>query len=337
MKKIIFLFFITAVLVACQNSGDKAQQYHGKALGTTYSIQYFSAEDKKLSKGIDSVFQAINHSISTYVNDSDISRINRGERVQVDSLFKNVFELSQVVYRKTDHYFDPTVGELVNAYGFGPEENTKSVSDIPLDKIMRGVGLNKLSINRDNYVIKENPEVYLDFNAIGKGYAVDELAHFLREQNLEDFLVEVGGEIVAHGQNAPDKDKWKIGIDSPDQSESEEIKNIATLKNEALATSGNYRKFRIDSASGEKFVHTINPKTGQAHKSNLLSASVIAGDCATADAYATAFMAMGFEKAKTIAEKESDAIAVYFIYSRDGDSKTYFSDGFKQKMIKRAD
>jgi thiamine biosynthesis lipoprotein len=334
MKK-IFILLTLVFLFSCKKQANTVQSYHGKALGTTYSIQFFNKKQLDLETGIDSVFQAVNKSISTYQENSDISKINRGEQVQIDSIFREVFVLSQDIYRKTNGYFDPTVGNLVNAYGFGPEGRNKSAAEIPLKKLMLSVGLDKVSINGDNLIQKENPGVYLDFNAIGKGYAVDQLSNFLSKLNIENYLVEVGGEIFAHGKNRSDSKAWKIGIDSPEESSQDrELANVITLKNKALATSGNYRKYRIDSASGEKFVHTVNPKTGQAQKSNLLSVSVIATDCATADAFATAFMAMGFEKAKESSSTQK-GISVYFIYAKNGQSKTYFSEGFKSKIVEK--
>ncbi|MFN4763928.1 FAD:protein FMN transferase [Gillisia sp. Q332] len=318
----------------CEKEGANEQVYTGTALGTTYQLKFFHPEELDLEKSLDSIFSVINKSMSTYQVDSDISKINSGETgIKVDGNFREVFQYSEKIYKQSDGYFDPTVGNLVNAYGFGPDKNLDSLSISEIDSIMQYVGFNKLELTSDNILKKQHPGIYIDFNAIAKGFTVDVIARFLNSKNVEDYLIELGGELVAKGINQGRQQPWVVAIDDPQQTEGNRIFQ-ATLKlnNRAMATSGNYRKFRIDSSTKERFVHTINPLSGKPEKSNLLSVSVLAENCALADGYATAFMAMGFEKSKEMLRNLED-VDVYFIYTEaDEDAKVYTSQGFKDAL-----
>ena len=335
MKKILFSAFCF-FLISCGEPNLSEEKISGEALGTTYHITYFAAEDIDLKKALDSIFFVVNRSMSTYHPDSDISRINRGDTAfEVDTLFRNVFVLSQKVYEETGGYFDPTVGDLVNMYGFGPEKQLNGVDSAKVDSLMDFVGLDKIKISAKGKVIKEAPEVYLDFNAIAKGYTVDLIGHYFIENGVENFLVELGGELLARGKNIDNNTAWKVGIDDPNQVPGSRslITAIVNLRNQALATSGNYRKFRIDPVTGIKYVHTINPLTGHPEKSSLLSASVIAENCALADAYATAFMALGYEPSVTLLEKLKN-VEAFLIYSgEDGMVKEFATPGFEEQLL----
>lgn len=284
----------------------------GNALGTSYNINYYAQDKRDFKPQFDSIFDAINNSISTYVADSDISKFNTGQDVVIDEHFKAVFNSSKEIYEKTDGYFDPSIGIMVNAYGFGPEDYEINMSRENVDSLMNYVGLNHFQL--DDYKLKTDLEnYYLDFNANGKGYAVDVIANYLDENNIHNYFVEIGGEIAASGYNKTKDQPWTFGIEKPVEDNSQRDLSFAIILNEkALATSGNYRKFRTDTATGLKFVHTINPKTGMAEKSNVLSASVVSDNCMTADAYATAFMAMGVEKAKSIIKEENISALLIF-------------------------
>lgn len=338
-KRYFFLIIYWLFLVSCQGNNDQKEQHiSGVALGTTYHITFFSAKEFPAQEGIDSVFEAVNHSFSTYVSTSDISKINKGDTsIVVDHMFQDVFRLSQKIYTKTDGYFDPTVGNLVNAYGFGSEKLKTLDDPHTIDSLMQFVGLNKLRITSAGKIKKELPGVYLEFNAIGKGYAVDRVGVYLEQHDIKNYLVEVGGELRFQGKNITKKKPWRVGIDNPKQKDDDpEISTIIELKKGGMATSGNYRKFRIDTATGKKYVHTINPLTGETEKSRLISASVLAENCAMADGYATAFMAMGYKKARKKV-KELDGIEVFFIYDDHGVSKSYATSGFKKHIFSNTD
>ncbi len=318
----------------CEKEGAYEQVYTGTALGTTYQLKFFHPEELDLEKGLDSIFRVINKSMSTYQKDSDISKINSGETgIKVDGNFREVFQYSEKIYKQSDGYFDPTVGNLVNAYGFGPDKNLDSLSISEMDSMMQYVGFNKLELTSDNIIKKQQPGIYIDFNAIAKGFTVDVIARYLNSKNVEDYLIELGGELVAKGINKGRQQPWIVAIDDPQQTEGERtFQATLKLKNRAMATSGNYRKFRIDSTTGERFVHTINPLSGKPEKSNLLSVSVLAENCAMADGYATAFMAMGFEKSKEMLKNLED-VDVYFIYTEADEAvKVYTSQGFKDAL-----
>ncbi|MCP9198437.1 FAD:protein FMN transferase [Gramella sp. GC03-9] len=329
-------FFVLGLLVAsCSKPESGVEIYQGEALGTTYQIKYFSDKDLNFQSSLDSIFEVINASMSTYITKSDISRINRGETgVEVDMHFKKVFEASEKIYQESNGYFDPTVGTLVNAYGFGPEDKLKEIDSTRLDSLRKLVGFEKVRLTQSNTIEKEHPGIYLDFNAIAKGYTIDVIADHLSQNGVDNFLIELGGELRAKGKNIENDASWIVGIDDPGQQAGNRTL-IAKIKleNVGMATSGNYRKYRVDSVSGQQYVHTINPSTGKATRSNMLSATVIAENCMLADGYATAFMALGFERSSEML-KEVQGISVYFIYSdENGENKTYVSPGTENKLV----
>lgn len=333
--KLLFLILSICICSCNMQQKENASEFQGEALGTTYSVKYFSEKEIDFETSMDSIIESINNSMSTYSTNSDISKINRGDTtVVVDDNFRNVFKASKQIYNESNGFFDPTVGILVNAYGFGPEKPIKELQPQKLDSLTRLVGLNKIEINADGTVSKQNPAVYLDFNAIAKGYTIDVIAEYLDAQGVKNYLVELGGELRAKGKNMDSEEQWVVGIDDPVQdSEIRKLRAKVKLENAAMATSGNYRKFRIDSASGQQYVHTVNPITGFAEKSNLLSASVLAENCMLADGYATAIMAMGLDRSKDMVERLK-SIEVYLIYSgKNGDILTYSTPGFQDKLV----
>ena len=271
--------------------------------------------------------------MSTYRDSSDISRINSGDSlVKVDSLFQEVFMLSRQVWEDSNGYFDPTVGGLVNQYGFGPENGPKEVDSITIDSLMKYVGFGKIKLQED-IVLKESPEIYLDFNAIAKGYAIDLIGHYLDSKGCEDYLIELGGELLASGVNRQKGASWVVGIDDPIQQMGQrEVTAAIELRDKAMATSGNYRKHRTDPETGALYVHTINPLTGFAQKSDLLSVTVLAENCALADAYATAFMAMGYDLSKMILAQHEELDAFLIYSTLEGEIKEYASPGFEEVM-----
>jgi thiamine biosynthesis lipoprotein len=320
--------------MGCENSELKEQGYTGEALGTTYQIKFFYSQELELNKALDSIFAVMNSSMSTYQADSDISRINSGDStVTVDENFQEVFQLSNKIYIESDGYFDPTVGKIVNAFGFGPEKGQENVDQEKIDSLLTYVGFNKLKLKVDHRIQKQYPGIYIDFNAIAKGYAVDVVARYLDQKNVRDYLIEIGGELVAKGINRAKDQVWVVGIDDPLQAAGERSLQAAVkLKNRGMATSGNYRKFREDPVTGRAFVHTINPLTGLAERSNLLSASVLAKNCALADGYATAFMAMGLGKSKELVDKLEN-VDVLLIYAEGNGVKVFKTEGFEKALL----
>ncbi|QTE24092.1 FAD:protein FMN transferase [Polaribacter cellanae] len=316
------------LLTSCENEiKNEDFTLKGFVFGTTYKITYLDAP-KNYQKSIDSLFRLVNKSVSTYMPKSDISKINSGDTtVIVDKYFKEIFKKSKRIYKETNGFFDPTVGNLVNAWGFGPKKEKNDLTKEEIVKQMKLVGLDKVDV-LNNKVVKQDPAIYLDFNSIGKGFGIDVIARFLESKHISNYLVEIGGEIRAKGTKKKGK-PWVIKLVDPIKSNSNAGYKILNLSNKSMATSGNYRKFRIAN-NGKKYVHTINPKTGYALESNLLSASVIANlDCADVDGYATAFMAMGLEKTKDFI-KNNSTISVILIYlNKDGNLEEFTNYTYK--------
>lgn len=336
MNRLVFLLISTVLILSC--SPDSSQWVQngnaGGALGTSYSIIYLSHEKLDFQKEIDSVFKVINTSLSTYLPDSDISKINKGDTtLVVDKMFREVFELSKKVHRTTNGYFDPTVGILVNAWGFGPRSPTFEMDSTAVDSLMDFVGFEKVHLTKSNRIKKANPNIYLDFNAIAKGYAIDRLAVFLDEREISDYLIEVGGELIGKGENRIKGKPWVVGIDDPQIEEGRRLKILMQLKDRALASSGNYRKFRVDSLTGKKYVHTIDPKSGFTKNGNTLGTTVLANTCGEADAYATAFMAMDLKDALALLaeQQELDAYIVYL--DEAGEAQEFMTEGFKELVV----
>ncbi|NOY37654.1 MAG: FAD:protein FMN transferase [Chlorobi bacterium] len=335
---ILIFFFAWARTEYVQNAFLAAD---GFAQGTTYHIvvkktplKFFLKKDSSgnLKTQIDSILDHFDQSLSTYQRESIISRINRNEPgVTVDTLFKRVFHVSEEIYRESDGAFDITVAPLVSAWGFGPggpdEQNNPNI-----DSLLRFVGMDKVHLEGAS-VIKEDTSVRLDVNAIAQGYSVDVVSGFLDDAGYRNYLVEIGGEIRARGTKGWNN-PWKVGVDKPTDNNfipGQNLQAILKLKDKALATSGNYRKFYIK--NGVKYAHTINPKTGYPARNRLLSITVIADECIYADGYATACMVMGVEKSREFI-KSKPGLEAYLVYSGDnGSYLTWESDGFSRYMV----
>jgi len=309
------LILFSTLFFSCINKIDIIN-INGDALGTTYNIILDSRLDKSdLSKSIDSIFNVINNSMSTYLESSIISDVNKNIKTQLDEHFIKVFNKSKEVWEESDKYFDPTVGILVNAYGFGPLVLSDDIDVSSIESLKYLVGFDKVFLNNNNEVVKENKDIFIDFNSIAKGYSVDLIGEFLFEKQINNYLIEVGGEILAKGINNQTKSTWKLGIQDP-LNQDRYIQTVK-LNNKALATSGNYRKFRLDSKTGERYVHTINPITGLTSKNNILSVSVISEDCITSDAWATALLSLDLERGRTIINQKESLEALWIISNND--------------------
>ncbi len=323
-----FLFTLLLLIVFSCKQDQKNTKLTGDVFGTTYSIQYYSEESDDFQQQIDSLFYVINKSMSTYQTNSDISKLNRNETVEVDEHFKKVFSASQVIYEATEGVFDPTIGVLVNAWDFGPEGKIISLDSLKIDSLMLSVGLNKVKLV-DNTIIKENTNAFIDFNAIAKGYGVDVIAVFLESKNIDNYIVEIGGEIRCKGTNIEKQKPWKVGVEMPHFDGTQSIMKAISLHNESMATSGTYRKFKTDSL-GNRYSHIIDTKTGYPSKTNLLSISVITSNCMTADGYATAFKTMGIEKVKDFLKTHPE-LKVFLIFENENkELETLSLNGFPE-------
>lgn len=324
---------IALLILSCQSGNDKNKFLQGDAFGTSFSVIYNAPiEEDVVRSGVDSIINVFNKSVSTYHPESLISKINSGDStVVVDNIFKDVFFMSKTVYESTEGYFDPTVGVLRNAYGFGEEENLPPVNQKMLDSIMPMIGFDKVHFTANNTIQKEHPGIYLDFNAIAKGYGVDRIAAFLDSLGVSNYLVEIGGELYGAGINPERNAPWSVGIEGIESElGSRTYTHTIPLQNAGMAASGNYRKFKVDPETGKKFVHTINPLTGSAEQTDVTSATVIAESCALADAYATAFMALGLEKSKHVLNKLA-SVEVFLTYldENSGEEGEYATAGMK--------
>jgi len=329
--QLIVLIFILLLLYLVTHSAKKGDyvSISGFAQGTTYHITYESKMGENLQRIIDSLLTDFDMSLSIYQPNSLISKFNRNEPgVKADWKFITVFNKSFEVYQKTDGAFDITVGPIVNALGFG-NTDTLNIDSTLIDSLLQYIGMDKVKL-QDDLLIKEEEETILDLNAIAQGYSVDIVAVMFEEMKIKNYMVEIGGEVRAKGRNARNQ-IWRIGIDKPVEGNmypGAELQAIIELKNRSLATSGNYRKFY--EKDGVKYVHTINPKTGYPVVSNLLSATVVASDCMTADAYATALMVFGVERSIEFLRKNK-FLDAYLIYSDEkGSFKIYQTDGLSK-------
>ena len=324
-------FFYLSILVLCGSCKEELEvtTLNGPIFGTFYEVTYTSNTNKNHQKSIDSIFSVINTSMSNYQADSDISRVNTHQLDVVDDHFVEVFKASKNIYNTTNGVFDPTIGKLVNAWNFGSEENKTNLDSLRIDSLMQFVGFDKIEL-KDNTLIKTAPKPYLDFNAIAKGYAVDVVAAFLDAKNHDNYLINIGGELRAKGINTTKQSGWTVGIENPNFDGSQSYDNILVLNNKAMATSGTYRKFKLD-ANGNRYAHIINTKTGYPTKTNILSVSVIADTCMMADGYATAFQAMGVERVKAFLAQHPELQAYLIFENKDKDFEILALNNFPTK------
>ncbi len=296
----------------------------GQTMGTiTYNVKYQAKEALISQNEVDSILIAFNQSLSTYIPSSEISSLNQAGYLKDPSeLFNAVMNKSAEVFSGSQKAFDPTVGPLVNVWGFGPDKEPNVPDSATVIELLSHTGFSKIQFSSRS--VSMDSLMYLDFSAIAKGYAVDVIADFLLKKEIKNFMIEIGGEVRASGTNEK-QEIWSIGVEDPLVAQDESrLLAIVKLQNKAMATSGNYRNYyRI---GGKTIAHTIDPRTGYNTGHNLLSASVFANDCMTADAYATAFMVLGLEESKQIAQKEE--LEVYLVYQKDsGELGSFVSDG----------
>lgn len=299
----------------------------GTIYGTVYHIIYESPNGEDLKEELVKEMHRFDNSLSTFNSKSTISRINKNDaNVTVDPFFRRCFERAMEISEKTNGAFDITVAPLVNAWGFG-FKHKEQITQTLIDSLLATVDYRKVHLEGDK-IRKENPATMLDASAIAKGLSVDVVAEYLRKAGISNFMVEIGGEVVTNGVNR-EGHTWRIGINKPREDaffEAQDLQAVVKLKNKALATSGNYRNFYVE--GGKKFAHTIDPKSGYPVQHSLLSATVLANDCMTADAFATAFMVLGLEEAQKIVAALPE-LEAYFIYANaNGENEIAYSNGF---------
>lgn len=327
-RKIIFhsialvLLIVASVVIIRQNSAMPYQVNQGMVFGTFYKITY--QHDKNLQKEIEAQLKSVNDALSMFDKKSIITAVNNNEPVKLNDMFVNVFKLAQSISEDTDGAFDITVAPLVNAWGFGYKSGALP-SQQDIDSIRAFVGYQKVKLSGMR-IQKEDARLTLDCSAIAKGYGTDVVARYFLREGIKNFMVEIGGEIVTHGVN-PKRQQWSIGIEKPVEDSlamKSELQTVLKVDDIAMATSGNYRNFYYK--DGKKYAHTIDPKTGFPVQHNILSATVLAKQCAVADAYATAFMVLGLEKSKEVLARHKD-LKAYLIYDDNGKYGIWKSEG----------
>lgn len=333
VSKYIIFFFIATLFISCNINNKKEdttyQQESGEIFHTYFHIKY--QYNTSLKEEIMQSLQKFDQSLNPFKESSIIAKVNNNVPVELDSLFIEVFNKSMDVSRRTNGKFDITASPFINAWGFGFKD-MDNVTPEKIDSMKPFVGYNKIRIE-NGIVVKDDPRVQINTSAIAKGYSCDIVANLLESYGIENYMVEIGGEITMKGTNEKG-DCWRIGIDKPSDDSlamQRELQLILSVCDKAVATSGNYRNYYVK--DGVKYSHTIDPQTGYPSEQDILGATVIADDCMTADAYATAFMAMGVEKSVEVA-KTIPGLHYYFIYTKaDGEVTEMFSDEFHQFIV----
>ncbi len=325
----LILLITGTILIIRQQHNMPYQKCAGTIFGTTYHITYQYDDD--LQKELEAKMKEVDNALSMFNKESIISHVNDNQQVELNRMFLEVFQQAQKISEDTNGAFDITVGPLVNAWGFG-FKNEQMPDKHAVDSLMAIVGYQKVRCDGKR-IIKNDPRITLDCSAIAKGYGVDVVARLLEEKGISNYMVEIGGEVVTHGISEK-RVPWKIGVTKPTDDplqEGNELQTVLNLTDKAMATSGNYRNFYYKGK--RKYAHTIDPKTGYPVQHSILSATVLTNHCMRADAYATAFMVMGFEGAKKVLERNPDLMA-YIIYDDQGKMGVWYSPSLKDKIAK---
>lgn len=330
IAKLVLLLFLIAgtAFIVRQQHVTPYQHDSGMMFGTVYNVTY--QYDRSLKSEIEAQLSKVDNSLSPFNSHSIISKINRNEDVEVDKMFTDVFALAQQVSRETGGAFDITVAPLVNLWGFGFKSGQHPTKQA-VDSLKAIVDYKRVSL-RGKRVVKQDRRIMLDCSAIAKGYGSDVVAAYLSGRGIDNYMVEIGGEVVVKGVNNQ-RLPWRIGVTKPTDDSlqvNQELQTVLNITNKAMATSGNYRNFYYK--NGRKYAHTIDPKTGYPVQHSLLSATVIANNCATADAYATSFMVLGMERAKAVLERHKE-LSAYFIYTDShGSTSVWYSPQLKKAI-----
>ena len=309
----------------------ETQRCEGSVFGTFYHITYQYPKDVK--EGIEATLQKVDNSLSPFNKKSVITAINNNTSTNTDSMFVEVFTLAQTVSAETNGAFDITVAPLVNLWGFG-FKNMDNVSQEKVDSLLPYVGYQKVRLTADKKVEKDHPETMLDCSAIAKGYGVDAVGKYLESLGIKNYMVEIGGEVRVRGTNSRGE-LWHVGINKPDDdpaSLSNDIEQVIKITQLSMATSGNYRNFY--EKDGKKYAHTIDPRTGYPVQHSILSSSVLAQDCATADAYATSFMVLGMEDAQKVLAKHPELMAFFIYTDENGNTQEWYTESLQELIVK---
>ncbi len=332
MKKWIFAFIIFGFISSACNQKQEIKkiQFQGEAQGTYYIVTYYDQQERNLQAKVDSILKDFDLSLSLWVPNSTLSRINRNEATFLDSYFIDNFNLSQKIAKETNGALDCTLGPLIEAWGFGFKQKIK-LTQQKVDSLKNIIGLDKVKI-KNNKLVKTDERIQLNFNAIAQGYSVDLVGKLLRSYGIENFIIDIGGEILANGIK-PDKQNWIVGIQKPTETSDGaiEAQERIPLNNKAFVTSGSYRKYYEE--NGKRYSHMIDPVTGYPVTHSLLSVSVLANTCAEADGYSTAFMIMGLEKAKEFLKNRNDLEAYFIFADETGKLKTYSTEGINKLLL----
>jgi len=331
-KVLLFLLIPGVITYGCRQKKVEFGRISGMTQGSTYSIVYedpVKFKPKELKEVVEKILHNFDMSLSIYNDSSIVSKINRNEDVMADTFFTEVFNKSREISKMSDGAFDITVGPLVKAWGFGPDAH-KNFDKSKLDSLLKLVGFEKVKL-KEGHLIKSDPGICLDFNAIAQGYSSDIVGRYFEGLGIKNYIVEIGGEVRAKGNKGGDY--WKIGIDKPVDNNmvpGSNLQAIIKIKDKSLSTSGNYRKFYIE--DGIKYSHEIDPKTGYPAHNTLLSATIIADNCVTADGLATACMVMGKDRSIEFLNKNAN-LEAYLIYSDDeGNFKTWITANLKKNI-----
>ena len=326
------LGIISGSWVKISVDGKKPIMIDGLTMGTSYHVTYFDERSRNLKPSIDSLLVVVNKSINTYDARSEVSLFNKSTKGIAFGLpdLKAIVKKSYEFAIESEGSFDPTVMPFVDAWGFGKNKNMKLPSSTQIDSIKSFVGYQKIKLNDDS-LTKADSRVQLDFGGIGQGYGVDVIADFLRSKGVENFLIELGGEGITAGKNLLKNKAWQIGILDPNSAlDHQFLKAYITLTDRAFTTSGNYFNYR--EINGKKYGHTIDPKTGYPVQHELLSVSVFASDCTTADAWDTAFMVMGLAKTLHVLKQHPELDAILIFSGTNGNTDTYITPGIKNQV-----
>ena len=326
----LVLLIVGTILIIHQQQNTPYQKCSGTIFGTVYHITYQYGDD--LQEAIEQKLLEVDSALSVFNEQSIISHINRNDKVKPNTMFLDVFYMAQEISANTGGAFDITVAPLVNAWGFG-FKNGETPSRHVVDSLRALIGYQKIGFD-GRYIAKKDPRIMLDCSAIAKGYGVDMVARLLSDKGVSNYMVEIGGEVATRGISEK-RVPWKIGVvkpsDDPLPDGESELQTVLNVTDKCMATSGNYRNFYYKGT--RKYAHTIDPKTGYPVQHNILSATVLTSQCARADAYATAFMVMGLDRAKEVLSRTPDLMA-YLIYDDHGKTKVWFSPSLKDKIGK---
>ena len=329
-------FVASVCLIGLFSCGEKKElkiyKMSGAAQGTYYAITYCSDNNENLQPAVDSLLKQFDLSVSAYVPTSILSRLNNNDSTAVaDSIYETIFRKSMEVSSKSNGAFDVTVGPLVNAWGFGFAKK-ETVTQAKVDSMLPFIGYQKVQLIKGK-LVKADPRICIDFDAIAQGYSSDWLARFFEKKGIHNYLIDVGGEVLGRGSK-PDGQIWSVGIEMPAKNAGDErqFQTVISLKEKAISTSGSYRKYYEE--NGIRYSHTIDPFSGYPVRHNLLSVSVVADDCITADAYATTFMVFGLEKSKIFLANNHELEAYFISDDQQGGFAIFYTPGF-EKLLKK--